>query len=669
MDSLKKWFMDTCTGTWKYTASAVLTGSGMDDAMWATATDGLNKLAGVMAFVTVAAGAYGILRAAAVQDIGAVVSAAARTVLAWPLTVLCITLAVKGTALAATMTKSILSSSSLGGNVPGINKDSLDVFDSALMTITLCLCIVLGSFVLLLMMAARNFLLIFAIVIAAIPIMLQGWGTMRPLVSKWAGWIAGIILMQPVMALCIWVTCKLMVVSGSTTTTLIAVVGMILSSIFPFTLIRQIADFIPGTLGLMRSGAAGAATVGTAAAIAGAAASMGIQGAAGLTGLASKASEHGQGQGKSESSGAGKSASGADPMSTQGGSPASDLKNANTGGEAGNGMSSSKDGTAKPSENAASNGESISAAASSSDDDSDAFSPDKILGVAGSALAGSGFPRAGANVSALGDLYKNTRSNGTGSSSGRKGGTADSAASSSPVNPSDGDGAAGASATTPSVQGQSVPDKAVDSLAPEATAANETEKAGASDSMNSVPAAASSALGATTPSGNQSATSNVPSSGSPAAPAGPAGPARGARPTGSTQPTRTPSTVNASVLSSAVDALGMSPVPQPVQASATQTTNPRVPAGSGLAQPRQVQVSQTVRQPPMAPAPSSPTGQPTVAAVPRQQADAIQSVEPPLTVRNTDSVLPTDKPGDIKADIGGGRSIKITRRGSHRNQR
>lgn len=855
--------MDTCTGAWKYTASAVLTGSGMDDAMWATATDGLNKLAGVMAFVTVAAGAYGILRAAAVQDIGAVVSAAARTALAWPLTVLCITLAVKGTALATTMTKSILSSSSLGGNVPGINKDSLDVFDSALMTITLCLCIVLGSFVLLLMMAARNFLLIFAIVIAAIPIMLQGWSTMRPLVSKWAGWIAGIILMQPVMALCIWVTCKLMVVSGSTTTTLIAVVGMILSSIFPFTLIRQIADFIPGTLGLMRSGAAGAATVGAAAAIAGAAASMGIQGAAGLTGLASKASEHGQGQGKSESSGAGKSASGADPMSTQGGSPASDLKNANTGGEAGNGMSSSKDGAAKPSENAASNGESTSAAASSSDDDSDAFSPDKILGVAGSALAGSGFPRAGANVSALGDLYKNTRSNGTGSSSGQKGGTDDSAASSSPVNPSDGNGAAGSSTTTPSMQEQSVPDKAVDSLAPETTAANETEKAGASDSMNSVPAAASSALGTTTPSGNQSnapvsdsmqtaaampsssegsvsmssvpsgavdalagssapaAMSGVPSSGSPAAPAGSAGPAKGAQPTGSTQPTQTPSTVNASVPSSAVDALGMSPVPQPVQASAgsmpahaaamamsdgtvqnqrqsvtasqanaatpngpaaampntpssepanrtasesmvstpvtgmfppsasqpsasaTQTTNPRVPggpgqaqqrasqptgsasagengvpsaaampagsgapvpaaaqaatmtgmvppssptsanvsdsrpstarpAGPGQAQPQQVQASQTVRQPPMAPAPASPTGQPPVAAAapaPQRQSDAIQSVELPLTVRNTDSVLPTDKPGDIKADIGAGRSIKITRRGSHRNQR
>ena len=41
------------------------------------------------------------------------------------------------------------------------------------MTITLCVCVVLGSFVLLLMMAARNFLLIFAIVIAAIPLMLQ----------------------------------------------------------------------------------------------------------------------------------------------------------------------------------------------------------------------------------------------------------------------------------------------------------------------------------------------------------------------------------------------------------------------------------------------------------------------------------------------------------------
>ena len=256
MGSLKKWFMDACTGAWKYTASKVLTGSNMDDAMWATATDGLNKLAGVMAFVTVAAGAYGILRAAATQDIGGVLSAGARTALAWPLTVLCITLAVKGTSLASTMTKSILNTGSLGGSIPGIDKNSLDVFDSGLMTITLCVCVVLGSFVLLLMMAARNFLLIFAIVIAAIPLMLQGWSTMRPLVSKWAGWIVGIILMQPVMALCIWVTCKLMVMSSSTTTTLIAVVGMILSSIFPFTLIKQIADFIPGSVGLMRAGAA-----------------------------------------------------------------------------------------------------------------------------------------------------------------------------------------------------------------------------------------------------------------------------------------------------------------------------------------------------------------------------------------------------------------------------
>ena len=174
MGSLKNWFMDNSTGAWKYTASKVLTGSNMDDAMWATATDGLNKLAGVMAFVTVAAGAYGILRAAATQDIGGVLSAGARTALAWPLTVLCITLAVKGTSLASTMTKSILNTGSLGGSIPGIDKDSLDVFDSGLMTIALCVCVVLGSIVyrfiialaLRLNISAEYFKLVSAVIVA-----------------------------------------------------------------------------------------------------------------------------------------------------------------------------------------------------------------------------------------------------------------------------------------------------------------------------------------------------------------------------------------------------------------------------------------------------------------------------------------------------------------------
>ena len=452
MGSLKKWFMDACTGAWKYTASKVLTGSNMDDAMWATATDGLNKLAGVMAFVTVAAGAYGILRAAATQDIGGVLSAGARTALAWPLTVLCITLAVKGTSLASTMTKSILNTGSLGGSIPGIDKNSLDVFDSGLMTITLCVCVVLGSFVLLLMMAARNFLLIFAIVIAAIPLMLQGWSTMRPLVSKWAGWIVGIILMQPVMALCIWVTCKLMVMSSSTTTTLIAVVGMILSSIFPFTLIKQIADFIPGSVGLMRAGAAGAATVGTAASLAGAAAGLGIQGAAGLSGLASKAGEHG---GKSGASGKDKSAlSGANPMSSQG-SPSEDLHDAKVTG--GTGGSQSKTSSEKQAETASSEGGS-----GSQTESSEGTTSDGVLGVAGAALAGSGFPRAGATVSALGRLYKNSQSNGNSGSSGQEGGSANAADATPPANPSDGLGGV-SSGTSASMQGQSIPSEAVDS--------------------------------------------------------------------------------------------------------------------------------------------------------------------------------------------------------------
>ena len=782
MGSLKKWFMDTCTGAWKYTASKVLTGSNMDDAMWATATDGLNKLAGVMAFVTVAAGAYGILRAAATQDIGGVLSAGARTALAWPLTVLCITLAVKGTSLASTMTKSILNTGSLGGSIPGIDKNSLDVFDSGLMTITLCVCVVLGSFVLLLMMAARNFLLIFAIVIAAIPLMLQGWSTMRPLVSKWAGWIVGIILMQPVMALCIWVTCKLMVMSSSTTTTLIAVVGMILSSIFPFTLIKQIADFIPGSVGLMRAGAAGAATVGTAASLAGAAAGLGIQGAAGLSGLASKAGEHG---GKSGASGKDKSAlSGANPMSSQG-SPSEDLHDAKATG--GTGGSQSKTSSEKQAETASSEGGS-----GSQTESSEGTTSDGVLGVAGAALAGSGFPRAGATVSALGRLCKNSQSNGNSGSSGQEGGSAN-AADATP-NPSDGLGGGVSSETSASMQGQSIPSEAVDSIAPETkgndpsgrtagatgfaastgtsgtspsspqsgmsvSASSMTGGEGSSDStadMSSVPAGVAGELGvqssdgaiqststqsavssgvsdagqsgsavpagvagalgvqpASVPAQSGPAASAVPSGGSSAAPAGvpvqsaaPAGsasqssavpvqPSGGASvapagvpvqsasavPSGDAVPpsVRMPDTPQSSPIQAQPAAAGAFPAsvqqPQPggsgtTPGSASQSS--ASPVRSAANQSASVQAPQAAMPAngPVRPSTSSQTVPPTNASpVAQPESGTARDGRPTVAVKNSDATLPTDKPGDIKADIGGGRSIKITRRGFHRGKR
>ena len=743
MGSLKKWFMDACTGAWKYTASKVLTGSNMDDAMWATATDGLNKLAGVMAFVTVAAGAYGILRAAATQDIGGVLSAGARTALAWPLTVLCITLAVKGTSLASTMTKSILNTGSLGGSIPGIDKNSLDVFDSELMTITLCVCVVLGSFVLLLMMAARNFLLIFAIVIAAIPLMLQGWSTMRPLVSKWAGWIVGIILMQPVMALCIWVTCKLMVMSSSTTTTLIAVVGMILSSIFPFTLIKQIADFIPGSVGLMRAGAAGAATVGTAASLAGAAAGLGIQGAAGLSGLASKAGEHG---GKSGASGKDKSAlSGANPMSSQG-SPSEDLHDAKATG--GTGGSQSKTSSEKQAETASSEGGS-----GSQTESSEGTTPDGVLGVAGAALAGSGFPHAGATVSALGRLYKNSQSNGNSGSSGQEGGSANAADATPPANPSDGLGGV-SSETSASMQGQSIPSEAVDSIAPETkgndpsgrtagatgsaastgtsgtspsspqsgmsvSASSMTGGEGSSDSttdMSSVPAGVAGALGvqpASVPAQSGSAVPVQPSGGSSAAPAGV--PVQSAAPAGSAsqssavpvQPSGGASVAPAGVpVQSASGGLAGDAVPPSVRMPDTPQSSPiqaqpaaagafpasvqqPQPGGSGTTpgsasqssaspvrsaanQSASVQAPQAAMPAngPVRPSASSQTVPPTNASpVAQPESGTARDGRPTVAVKNSDATLPTDKPGDIKADIGGGRSIKITRRGFHRGKR
>ncbi|WP_154035134.1 hypothetical protein, partial [Bifidobacterium catenulatum] len=405
MGSLLEWMIDGAVNSWKWVAGYVLKKSDMDSAMWSAANSGLNKVAGVMAVVAVAAGAYGIVRAAACQDIGAVLGAIARTALAWPITVVCITLCVKGSALASTLTSSILQTwTSHSSKVPSISADALRAITIAPLVIVICICVVAGSLVLILMMAARNFLLIFAVVIAAIPIMLQGWSTMRPLLSKWAGWIVGLILMQPVMALCIWVTCEMMSTAnsaddGSLMPTLIAIVGMILSSIFPFILIKQVADFIPGTLGLMRGAAAGQATVGAAAAAATAAISGGLAMGAKLSeAVADNKKNAGATGGETTPQGADPTSAAGDPdfnPSTPDGTDGSSMGHATPAGL----PSDDKDGTNVGQEQSQAGQESQA-------DDDRKYSPSasQTLGAVAAGLDAAGMHRAAVSAAALGSM-------------------------------------------------------------------------------------------------------------------------------------------------------------------------------------------------------------------------------------------------------------------------
>ena len=768
--SLKAWFMDSCTMAWKYTASLVLTSSGMDEGMWATATDGLNKLAGVMAFVTVAAGAYGVIRAAASQDIGAVLSAATRTVIAWPLTVLMITLVARGSTLAGTLTESILQSSSLAGGIPDIDATALDPL-GAVGTIVIALCIILSGVVLMLMMAARNFLLIFAVVIAAIPIMLQGWATMRPLLGKWTGWIVGIILMQPVMALCIWITCKLMVVSTGTMSSLIAIVGMILASVFPFSLIKQIADFIPGTLGMMRAGSAGAGVV----AAAGSAVALGVQSAAGLGTMAAQATsstiKSGSGQGKAQ---------GASPSTGTAETP--DFK-PNVA-AAPDGDSPGNRTQAKPDTQSEATAQETPANDNTRQKRQTTVA-EGALKAMGDALTNSGFPSAGATAAAVGTLYGLGHHAPTATGGKTTPGATNGPAAPHDGRPDPGDGGPDSSGPNPSDGSPSgfgsigdantVPDAATAAFAPEtepgqtgAQAGNDIAQAGrerndaaanarvsppgpvagaesvsgmpagdetgrpetlsapVSPSMgggeaSQVPAEAASQLdGAVTPSETAAVPSEVTSRlGVPAAAPAPASTAgtdgspmpapisgTGAPSMDSAQPANdhvnapasasTPAMVPAQVASE----LGVIPAATPAQPAAAAAPagvpvvaqSMAVPTAAPAPTPTMADTPlarQDAPAAPATPAPSTPSQAPTVpaatpvapqAVAPAQPVEAPNPIEttapaappaseshsPAYAVSPADDVKPKDLPGDSRTDIGGGRSIKVTRRGFHK---
>ena len=190
---------------WKKTASWVLTSGALGDAQWTVANDTLNHVAGVMGFVAVGVGAYSIVKNAIRGRAGEVFASLFATVLAWPLTVVCATLLVRGVSVGDKLTSKILEWNSptfdeidLDANVFG------DVFGIAFALI-LALLIVIGGVVMLAMTCVRLFLIILGVGFMPVVTMLIGLDSMRAGLSRYANWILGVILMQPLMAVIMYI--------------------------------------------------------------------------------------------------------------------------------------------------------------------------------------------------------------------------------------------------------------------------------------------------------------------------------------------------------------------------------------------------------------------------------------------------------------------------------
>lgn len=277
--SIVDWMCEAAIEGWKKTASWVLTSGALGDAQWTVANDTLNHVAGVMGFVAVGVGAYCMVKNALKGRAGEVFASLFATLLAWPLTVVCATLLVRGAGAADKLTAKILDwhtptfdDIDLDANVFG------DVFGLGFALI-LALVTILGGVVMLVMSCVRLFLIILGVGFLPVVTMLIGLDSVRAGIGRYANWIIGVILMQPLMAVIMYISGELMKGAGADAplTYLVAATGVILSSVCPWVLVRVVAQFLPFSSGASAAASAGGNAVNTGVQAVKAAADMGVR--------------------------------------------------------------------------------------------------------------------------------------------------------------------------------------------------------------------------------------------------------------------------------------------------------------------------------------------------------------------------------------------------------
>ena len=251
LTALTSWIVDGSVEAWKSAAGWALGSGGLGDGEWAVTGDLLGKIAGIMAFLAVAAGAIGIVKAMVSGRLGDLFTSFAATLMAWPVTVLMVDVA------AGLLT----ASDDLTTKVLGFDQDALDAvtnldgstltsLGSNILAAIIAVLLIVSVIVLDIMMAARTILLILTIGMTPAATMLIGWPRMRENVFRWLSWVTGLILFKPIVAIVFYTSGKLMESAqggqSAVLTYFAAIAGMIIASIAPWKLVRVFTSFMPG---------------------------------------------------------------------------------------------------------------------------------------------------------------------------------------------------------------------------------------------------------------------------------------------------------------------------------------------------------------------------------------------------------------------------------------
>lgn len=302
------WVIEKAFDGWGNCMGLVLSNGSMTDGLWNATGDLVNKVAGMMAVVSVGAGAIGIVRGMMSGKIGDVVKSFFLTVMSWPLTVLLLYCASALVTFSDGVSGKIVSS---GGTANGLETIKGFHFDSNIVShqvglvgaLLVGLAIVFGEIVLNITMGARLLLLVLAFGMAPAAIMLVGYDRMRENVMRWLSFVVGLALFKPVIAIIMYATQEIMVAAQEANAGILAyfaaIAGMLVCSFAPWKIIKHVTQFVPGASGItavagagqsgtnaVKKGAQAVASVAIAAATGGAGAAL--QTGAGQLGLGSQ---------------------------------------------------------------------------------------------------------------------------------------------------------------------------------------------------------------------------------------------------------------------------------------------------------------------------------------------------------------------------------------------
>lgn len=273
INALLDWMIDGAVKAWETACKLALQAGSMNANQWQVVSETVGKVSMPMLLLTVIFAAAAMIRELMAGNIGNVWIVFFRSILAWPLTLFSIWLAVMVSNLATSMTGKILNVDMTGGSgeisLPKVDKPSLTSLTAlmgGLLMLFMILLMIVGACSIILCMAARTFMLIIILSFAGVAFMYLNDASNR-IARRYLKYVIGIILYQPLCAVFIHITGRLMSVDGMSNpiSFFTGVVGMILASVMPWVLVSMVAKAgIPIPEGTKGVASAGAKTVGAA---------------------------------------------------------------------------------------------------------------------------------------------------------------------------------------------------------------------------------------------------------------------------------------------------------------------------------------------------------------------------------------------------------------------